>query len=78
MNRYFYVTFQYVNNNNIGFYELDYIADESNPYNLLAMKKKAIEQIFQLRSYKLKPSQIIVNYIHEFNSADEFNSFFNQ
>lgn len=78
MKKFFYITFQYVNNNSIGFYELDYTADEQNPYNLANIKKKAIDQIFQLRSYKLKPSQIIVNYIHEFESEEAFQSFFSK
>lgn len=76
MKKYYYITFQYVNNNNIGFYELDYVADENNPYNLLSIKKVAIDHIFKLRSYKLKPSQIIINYIHEFPTESDFISFF--
>ncbi|OJU73884.1 MAG: hypothetical protein BGO09_00595 [Bacteroidetes bacterium 47-18] len=76
MKRYFYITFQYINNNNTGYYELDFISDAETPFNLAVIKKKAIDQIFKLRSYKLLPRQIIINYIHEFASEADFNSFF--
>lgn len=76
MKRYFYITFQYINNNNTGYYELDFISDAETPFNLAVIKKKAIDQIFKLRSYKLLPRQIIINYIHEFASEEDFNSFF--
>lgn len=78
MKRYFYITFQYINNNNTGYYELDFIADETTPFSLYAIKKKAISHIFKLRSYKLLPRQLTVNYIHEFANEADFKSFFAQ
>lgn len=76
MKRYFYITFQYISNNNTGYYELDFVSDNETPFNLSVIKKKAIDQIFKLRSYKLLPRQIIINYIHEFTSEADFNNFF--
>lgn len=76
MKRYFYITFQYISNNNTGYYELAYIADDENAFNLATIKKTAINQIFKLRSYKLLPRQIIINYIHEFETEADYQAFF--